>query len=346
MHGLFSFDSLHKSSQSRSTRLTEIDRAKGLVILLVVVGHLVAGEAPQGNAWFEQLVRIIYSFHMPLFMYLSGFVMLYTFKALDSKRSYFDYSFGKFKRLAPGFFCFAIIILAGKILASQYLLVDNQPAGMIQGVVDIIVTPGLSAAKGLWFVYVLLQFYLVAPLIIYVFGGRPIGIVIVGLAIHFLPSTPLFMIDGAFEYLVYFGIGATIAHNYATVEHWLDKNRVILLVLFSVSLFLLEYSPLAYPVNKLIIGCLSIPAIHALVRMAPFSNSTMLYNWGLVSYAIYLMNTIAIGFTKGVLLLFVSWDGTNFLFIAPILLLAGFYGPILVKRYIFPYIRPLDRITS
>ena len=344
---MFSFDFLHKSSSTRSNRLYDIDRAKGLAILLVVIGHLIVGShKPEGNAWFEQLVTIIYSFHMPFFMYLSGFVMLYTFRPFDSKRAYFDYGLGKFKRLAPGFFCFAIIILGGKILASQFLHVDNQPPGLIQGVVDIIVTPGLSAAKGLWFIYVLFEFYLIAPLILYLFGGRPIGLVVVGLAVYFLPSTSLFMLDGAFEYLIYFGIGATMAHIFSTVKHWLDKYRVILLVLFTVSLLLLEYSPLVYPVNKLIIGCLSIPAIHALIRMAPFSSSSMLLSWGMLSYAIYLMNTIAIGFAKGVLLRFVSWDGTNFLFVAPLLLVAGFYGPILVKRYILPYIKPLDRITS
>ena len=347
MSGMFSFDSLKDPSQRSSGRLNDIDRAKGLAILLVVVGHLVVGpHKPQDNAWFEQLVVIIYSFHMPFFMYLSGFVMLYTFRALDSQRSYFDYCFGKFKRLAPGFLCFAVIILLGKILASQFLHVDNQPVGFIQGLVDIIVTPGLSAAKGLWFIYVLLEFYLLAPLIIYVFGGRPIGLVIFGLALYFLPSTPILMLDGAFEYLIYFGIGATIAHNYATVEPWLNKYRAVLLLLFAVSLLLLEYSPLAYPVSKLIIGCLSIPAIHSLVRMAPFSKSKLLIGWGLLSYAIYLMNTIAIGFTKGLLLRFISWDGTNFLFVGPILLLAGFYGPILVKRHILPYVRSIDRITS
>ena len=347
MYGLLSFESLHKPSQSNSGRLTEIDRAKGLAILLVVIGHLIVGtHKPEGNAWFEQLVTIIYSFHMPFFMYLSGFVMLYTFKPLESKRDYFDYSLGKFKRLAPGFFCFALIILLGKILVSQFLHVDNQPAELIQGVVDIVLTPGLSAAKGLWFIYVLFEFYLLAPLILFVFGGRPIGLVIVGLVVYFLPSTPLFMLDGAFEYLVYFGIGATIAHHFSRVQTWLDKYSVQLFIVFTLSLFLLEYSPLAYPVTKLIIGCLSIPAIHALIRMAPFSNSNLFLGWGLVSYAIYLMNTIAIGFTKGVLLQFVSWDGTNFLFVAPILLAAGFYGPILVKRYVLPYVRPLDRITS
>ena len=338
MYGMLSFDRLRLPSRTGPNRLDDIDRAKGLAIFLVVLGHLIVGaHKPEDNEWFEQIVVIVYSFHMPL---------LYTFRPPGSMDSYLSYCLGKFKRLAPGFFCFAIIILCGKIAASQFLHVDNQPVGLIQGVTDIVLTPGLSAAKGLWFIYVLFEFYLIAPVVLYIFGGRPIGIVVLGLAIHFLPSTPLFMLDGAFEYLVYFGIGATIAHNFATIETWLDKYRLPLLALFSVSLLLLEFSPLAYSVNKLIIGCLSIPAIHALVRMTPFSNSRLLLGWGLVSYAIYLMNTIAIGFTKGVLLRFVSWDGTNFLFVAPILLFAGLYGPILVKRYILPHIKPLDRITS
>jgi hypothetical protein len=193
---------------------------------------------------------------------------------------------------------------------------------------------------------VLFEFYLVVPLLLYLFGGRAIAVTLLGLVLYFLPSTPLFMLDGAFEYLVYFGIGATVAQYFAVVEPWLDRYRVVFLVLFVASWLLLDYSPLAYSVTKLTIGCLSIPALHALIRMTPFSGSNLLLGWGLLSYAIYLMNTIAIGFTKGVMLRFVSWDGVNFLFVAPILLLAGVYGPILVKRYIFPYLKPLDRISS
>lgn len=343
---MFSYAFLHRSQQTRSSRLTEIDRAKGLAIFLVVLGHLHAGKYPRDNLWFEYLIDGIYSFHMPFFMYLSGFVMLYTFKPFSATSEYFEYALSRFMRLAPGFFCFAIIILAGKILASQVIHVDNQPEGIVQGLLSIIITPGLSAAKGLWFVYVLLEFYLVVPLLLFIFGGRAIGVVVTGLLLHFLPSTPMFMLNGAFEYLVYFGIGATVAQYYTTIGTWLDRHRLILLGLFIVSLLLLKFYPFAFPIKKLIIGCLSIPALHSLVRMAPFSNSQILLGWGLISYAIYLMNTIAIGFTKGVLLRFVSWDGTNFLLVAPILLLAGLYGPIVAKRYIFPYLKPLDRITS
>lgn len=51
-----------------------IDAAKGLGILLVVLGHAVQKNTPD----FDNLTfRIIYSFHMPLFMFLSGCVAKY-----------------------------------------------------------------------------------------------------------------------------------------------------------------------------------------------------------------------------------------------------------------------------
>jgi fucose 4-O-acetylase-like acetyltransferase len=50
-----------------------IDAAKGLGILLVVLGHAV-----QKNTDYDNLIfRLIYSFHMPLFMFLSGCVAKY-----------------------------------------------------------------------------------------------------------------------------------------------------------------------------------------------------------------------------------------------------------------------------
>ena len=67
---------------SKSFRFVEIDVMKGIAIMLVVLGHVLA--------WFydDFLVRIdsmpyneivlwkyIYSFHMPLFMFVSGFVV-------------------------------------------------------------------------------------------------------------------------------------------------------------------------------------------------------------------------------------------------------------------------------
>ena len=163
---------------------------------------------------------------------------------------------------------------------------------------------------------------------------------------YFLPGTPLFMIDGFFEYLVYFGIGAMTARYYGNVREWLREYWWLFMALF-IGVFALVYgSSLGYPARKLIIGCMSIPALHALMHLAPFNRSQLLLNWGLLSFAIYLMNTIAIGFAKGITLKFVSWDGMNFLLVGPMLVLVGMYVPILAKRLVFPYIPPLDRITN
>lgn len=52
-------------------RILYIDRIKGLAIILVVVGHLYTfSEATDGNL----VNKFIGSFHMALFMFVSGFV--------------------------------------------------------------------------------------------------------------------------------------------------------------------------------------------------------------------------------------------------------------------------------
>ena len=53
-------------------RLEFVDYAKGLAILLVVIGHLLQYNLVGISA--KELFDMIYSFHMPLFMFLSGYV--------------------------------------------------------------------------------------------------------------------------------------------------------------------------------------------------------------------------------------------------------------------------------
>jgi fucose 4-O-acetylase-like acetyltransferase len=56
-----------------------LDIAKGLAIILVVIGHVIQGSAENFDdlLWF----RVIYSFHMPLFVFLSGAVAAIAFQA-------------------------------------------------------------------------------------------------------------------------------------------------------------------------------------------------------------------------------------------------------------------------
>lgn len=51
-------------------RLQYIDRLKGLAIILVVMGHIFGFSQPE-----DGINTFIYTFHMPLFMFLSGLVI-------------------------------------------------------------------------------------------------------------------------------------------------------------------------------------------------------------------------------------------------------------------------------
>ena len=53
-------------------RLLYIDNLKGFAILLVVLGHCIQFREPDYDS--NWLFRIIYSFHMPLFFIISGYV--------------------------------------------------------------------------------------------------------------------------------------------------------------------------------------------------------------------------------------------------------------------------------
>ena len=56
-----------------------LDIAKGLAIILVVIGHVIQGSAENFDdlLWF----KVIYSFHMPLFVFLSGAVAAIAFQS-------------------------------------------------------------------------------------------------------------------------------------------------------------------------------------------------------------------------------------------------------------------------
>lgn len=59
-----------------TTRAIWVDYAKGIGIILVVYGHVARGVHSAGlpfdEYWFRQVDSVIYSFHMPLFFFLSG----------------------------------------------------------------------------------------------------------------------------------------------------------------------------------------------------------------------------------------------------------------------------------
>lgn len=64
-------------------RIIWIDTLKGLAILLVIIGHVCQMRFPVSGKW---LANIIYSFHMPLFLFLSGLFARKAVEAADKRQ--------------------------------------------------------------------------------------------------------------------------------------------------------------------------------------------------------------------------------------------------------------------
>ena len=76
--------------ESKKLRNNVLDFAKGIAIILVIIGHCVqfgSGNEYCSNEFYltNFLFKFIYSFHMPLFMLISGYLFLYSIKKYSTK---------------------------------------------------------------------------------------------------------------------------------------------------------------------------------------------------------------------------------------------------------------------
>ena len=104
-----------KTTRLGKTRFAEIDIARGVGILLVVAGHALK-QTGQSNTVFDILLSVIYSFHMPLFFILSGFVAVKSIEETDL------ISFTKKRacRLLIPYFFMSILYIPVKLYLSAY----------------------------------------------------------------------------------------------------------------------------------------------------------------------------------------------------------------------------------
>ncbi len=117
-------------------RITTWDVAKGLGMLLVMLGHLL----PETS----YLRSVIYSFHMPLFFILSGFVL----KHDDKNRSLVELIKSE-KRMIIVYLFWSAIYLGVDMIVKFILLKSMTLLGLVKQAICIFTTYGINV---LWFV--------------------------------------------------------------------------------------------------------------------------------------------------------------------------------------------------
>lgn len=339
-----------------STRLGDLDRAKGLAILFVVFGHLVARTTPPGAGWYDPLRIAVYLFHMPLFMYLSGYVTFLSGAARTSRADWPRLAWRRAVRLLLPFALFGIAILCAKLVIVRFANVDNVPSGLWQGLRELVWTTRHSPAHSVWYIAVLFVFCVVTPPLLALDRSRAL-LVGVAVVIYVLPLPQLVYLDRIGTYFVFFVAGGLAADAGKRWRSIVDRVWPFALLAFAavaapVALGWIHFDwsegsdAFPYKWALLVGGLIAIPGFHGLVRHGPAAHSSILALLGRYVFVIYLLNTVFIGLTKAVLLFFVPWDGAHFPAIAVALMFAGVVGPLVTKRWVLRRLPALDRVTD
>ena len=329
----------------------DIQQAKGLAILLVVFGHLVARQDPAGVHWYEPLRRAIYAFHMPFFLYLSGVMAVYS-GLLNRRRAEFRaVAAARARRLLVPFLAMGVLVVLGKCTAARLVYVDNVPTGLGAGLLALVWNTGQSPALSIWYLFVL---FVVSLVTLWLLDGRAARLpwlLAASLALFWVPLPAYAYANRVAEFAPFFLLGAAGGFAGAWWEAWMQRHWRHAMLLFGAVLVAVALVPARAEWEQRIIlllaGSLSFPAIHGLLRDLRFpALQSALALLGRYSFMIYLFNTLFIGLAKGILLLRWNWNGANFLPFASMLMSAGLMGPVALKHFGFRHVKRLDRLTN
>ncbi|MFH1150391.1 MAG: acyltransferase [Actinomycetota bacterium] len=209
-----------------------VDALRGLAILLVVLGHALSAAqnllvTPATDPRFY-LHNFLYTFHMPLFMFVGGYVLYgRRFRVRD-----------RAIRLLVPFFAWIPIYF----LVNRYIL--HWPAQFLHTLKQTILEPGF----GLWFLPTLfLCSLLLIPVRHIEKKGRWLGIAYLGVvfvAVNLLPWEELGLMQVKYFFL-FFALGY-LAARYRPALDRLDRKRVNAALLGTGALFLMLFSLLQY----------------------------------------------------------------------------------------------------
>jgi len=198
-------------------RIDIIDALKGFAILLVVLGHAIQYKYT-ATAFDENVVfRVIYSFHMPMFMFLSGLVAYYSFEM-----PVYPYLKKKFMALAVPFLAW---------FALAYFATGTYHTIALKSYIWRML---LSPDYGLWFLWVL--FLNFCFLVVTVRMEKGLGLLAYPMMILFVLWTPFgFLGLGlAKVHFVYFTIGYLVMKYKEQLKEYFVWAQMLAMLAFPI----------------------------------------------------------------------------------------------------------------
>lgn len=304
------------------------DIAKGIGIILVVIGHYIPAGAPE---WYELFIRFFYHFHMPLFFLIAGFF----YERSTRQESYRALVWGKFQRLIYPYFILSWAIIGTKIGVSNYLQVDHPVT--FDALYRVLYLP--EAGYFLWFVYVLFLIFCIAPL--FKPGKRLIVLSLLAVGLAFWREAPNWLcLAQLSRNLIFFVAGMWIART-----SWLERvmYRGSLLWLGLTVALAVAYArlPLGAITSALSIvlgvtGSFMVMSVSQLVSQQGRVFARVLNRLGIMSMTIYLFHTWIMGGEKAILTHILSGGNIiEFIFSALFIIGTGIVFPIWLYQWVW-----------
>ncbi len=144
-------------------KITWLQVLQGWSMLLVVIGHITLTGIFKnpGTPISAAIERIIYGFHMPLFMFTSGFLFYLT--KISRNINYGAVVVDKLKRLGTPFLFFTFFTFGVKYLFAPFM---KRPVELsVKQVIDSFLYPGHNPLSEMWFIATLFIIMLTYPIL-------------------------------------------------------------------------------------------------------------------------------------------------------------------------------------
>lgn len=298
-----------------------IDYARAIGMILVVLGHAMADTVVAQSKTANMIFRSIYSFHMPLFFFLAGFVAVKALgvQSFEEKKTYLV---RRFERLIVPYIFVGILYIPLKIVLS------SEARTSVDGCVFLEMLMGNNPHFQLWTLYVLF----LCALIMCVLNKSGILVIVVSALVVKIAASfveiEVFGIEALFDNFLYFALGAYVNQECKSIE--VTKKKIALSggIWFAAVTLLQQYELVLLKIAAAISG---ISMVCLICRRLETKEIKALEIIGKYSMDIYIMANLPQVVVRSLLL--------QRLGIAPVICCAtsialGLTMPILVSKYV------------
>lgn len=307
----------------------DMNIARGIGIFLVVLGHSFPDAKFDNNAFYAYIFKFVYSFHMPLFIMISGFFAYKIYDVVNGK-DYVDFIKKKFKRLMIPYFLISLIACPIKLYMNKYAA---RPIEVNSLFLNILVKPLEIPIQFFWFIYTLFLIFALVPL----FRKIPLKfMLLISLVLNLasIDITNFFYINGVIHYLFYFYLGLFFREHYNKYEVF--KGKIIIVICSLAILVILNLMNVRgktayafYSLATAILGILTFVNISFIIK--DYSGNGFFKVLGNYSYDVYLYSWF---FQTGFRVVFFQIMKMNYTVVALLMLLGGLLPILLSKLFL------------